>query len=303
MNTSILKPSLRTIKTGLAIALAVAIAKFFHLEAPFLSAISALFTVSVSISGSYRTALYRMTATLLGAFIASIFLFFGFHNSFAVGLSIIVLIQVFIQLKWQQSIITAGIITISVMLFDPAVNDSYILFSVSKVIDTFVGVVTGFLVNYFIFPPRREKVLVGKYRQILKDFIDKLGELLEKEGDVHISPLVSELNAITDETLTIEADHHFMKHQVYESDIWDINILFYKLFSLITQLIDKKQIVPLSEKNLHSLEKLLDRNIEQRFEDKDEQYERIFNSTIARIIITAEKIEDSLQKIESTMEK
>ena len=150
MNTSILKPSLRTIKTGLAIALAVAIAKFFHLEAPFLSAISALFTVSVSISGSYRTALYRMTATLLGAFIASIFLFFGFHNSFAVGLSIIVLIQVFIQLKWQQSIITAGIITISVMLFDPAVNDSYILFSVSKVIDTFVGVVTGFLVNYFI---------------------------------------------------------------------------------------------------------------------------------------------------------
>lgn len=303
MNTSILKPSLRTIKTGLAIALAVAIAKFFHLEAPFLSAISALFTVSVSISGSYRTALYRMTATLLGAFIASIFLFFGFHNSFAVGLSIIVLIQVFIQLKWQQSIITAGIITISVMLFDPAVNDSYILFSVSKVIDTFVGVVTGFLVNYFIFPPRREKVLVGKYSQILKDFIDKLGELLEKEGDVHISPLVSELNAITDETLTIEADHHFMKHQVNESDIWDINILFYKLFSLITQLIDKKQIVPLSEKNLHSLEKLLDRNIEQRFEDKDEQYERIFNSTIARIIITAEKIEDSLQKIESTMEK
>lgn len=287
----------------MAIALAVAIAKFFHLEAPFLSAISALFTVSVSISGSYRTALYRMTATLLGAFIASIFLFFGFHNSFAVGLSIIVLIQVFIQLKWQQSIITAGIITISVMLFDPAVNDSYILFSVSKVIDTFVGVVTGFLVNYFIFPPRREKVLVGKYRQILKDFIDKLGELLEKEGDVHISPLVSELNAITDETLTIEADHHFMKHQVNESDIWDINILFYKLFSLITQLIDKKQIVPLSEKNLHSLEKLLDRNIEQRFEDKDEQYERIFNSTIARIIITAEKIEDSLQKIESTMEK
>lgn len=132
------------------------------------------------------------------------------------------------------------------MLFDP-VNDSYILFSVSKVIDTFVGVVTGFLVNYFIFPPRREKVLVGKYRQILKDFIDKLGELLEKEGDVHISPLVSELNAITDETLTIEADHHFMKHQVNESDIWDINIL-YKLFSLITQLIDKKQIVPLSEK-------------------------------------------------------
>ena len=126
---------------------------------------------------------------------------------------------------------------------------------------------------------------------------------MEKEGDVHISPLVSELNAITDETLTIEADHHFMKHQVNESDIWDINILFYKLFSLITQLIDKKQIVPLSEKNLHSLEKLLDRNIEQRFEDKDEQYERIFNSTIARIIITAEKIEDSLQKIESTMEK
>lgn len=36
MNTSILKPSLRTIKTGLAIALAVAIAKFFHLEAPFI---------------------------------------------------------------------------------------------------------------------------------------------------------------------------------------------------------------------------------------------------------------------------
>lgn len=303
MNTSIFKPSLRTIKTGLAVALSLAIARFFHLEAPFLSAISALFTVNVSISGSYKTALYRMTATLLAAVIASIFLSFGFHNSIAIGIGIIVLIQIFIKLKWQQSIITAGIMLISIMLFDPAVNDSYILFSLSKVIDTFIGVVTGFLVNFLLFPPRREKVLVEKYRKLLKEFIDKLGELLEKEGDVHISPLVAELNAITDETLTIEADHHFIKHRLNESEIWEINILFYKLFSFITQLIDKQQIVPLSDKNLKSLEQLLKRNIEQRFEDKDENYEKVFNATISRIIMTAEKIEERLKEIEGSIEK
>lgn len=296
-----LKPSIRTVKTGLAVAVSLAAASFFRLEAPFLSGISALMTVNDSISGSFKTALFRMTATALGALIACLFQFFGFTNSFAIGLSIILLVQIFIQLKWQESIITAGIVTISIMLYHPASHEAYILFSISKIIDTFVGVATGFFINYLILPPRRESYLIRYYRRLLKEFIKKLGELLEKEGDVHISPLVTELNSITEETLIIEQDHRFIENNIKEQDIWDVNTLFYKLFSLITQLIDKKQIVPLSNENKASLEDLLNRNIAQRHDDEEnKEYEKIFNFTISEIIHISQLIETRLKEIENS---
>ncbi|MGO4987741.1 MAG: hypothetical protein GX985_03620 [Gallicola sp.] len=301
MKFSIYRPSIRTVKTGLAVAVSLAIANFFHLEAPFLSGISALMTVNDSISSSFKIALFRMTATVLGAVIACLFQFAGFTNSFAIGLAIVLLVQLFILLKWQESIITAGIVTISIMLFNPASHEAYILFSVSKIIDTFVGVATGFLINYLILPPRREVILVEYYRSILQEFIKKLGELLEKEGDVHISPLIAELNSITNETLTIEEDKRFIQNRVKETEIWEINTLFYILFSLITQLIDKKHIVPLTDKNKKALEELLDRDIQQRYDDKDKDYEKIFNFTISRIISTSRSIEKRLKEIESSV--
>ncbi|MBK7921369.1 MAG: hypothetical protein IPJ92_04835 [Veillonella sp.] len=42
MKFSIYRPSIRTVKTGLAVSVSLAIANFFHLEAPFLSGISVI---------------------------------------------------------------------------------------------------------------------------------------------------------------------------------------------------------------------------------------------------------------------
>lgn len=298
MKSKLKFPSIRTIKTGIAVASALAIANFFSLETPFLSGISALMTVNDSVSDSFKTALYRLTATILGATIACIFHFFEFTNSFAIGLAIILLIQIFIILGWQRSIIAAGIVTISIMLFIPDSHESFIFFSISKIIDTFVGVAIGFLVNYLLFPPRRESFLIDSYREILDEFVNKLGELLEKEGDIHLSPLVLELNSITSDTLTLEADDKFIKKTISSSDIWKINTLYYKLFSLISQLTDKKQIVPLTDKNKDALEKLLHRKIVQRYEDNDPEYEKIFNLIISRILNMVHLIEKNLQELE-----
>ena len=302
MNLNFLKPNIRTVKMGIAIAVSIGLAQALSLESPFQAGISALFTVNDSISSSFKVALNRVLATIIGGIIAVAFHGLAFTNFLAVGLAVLLLTQICLNLGWSSAIIPAAIVTISTLLFEAPSFEASGLYAGSKVVDTFVGVAVGFVINYFILPPRRENHLVSYYGEILQEFIGKFGELLEKEGAIHLSPLVESLNEITEETTTIEADEKFVREKISNSKIWEMNMLFYKLFSYIANLQDKNKIVPLDNKNKKDLEKLLDRPITQRFEDKDPEYEKVFNNIVRKIIRTVHQIQEELKEIKAEVE-
>lgn len=294
----------RIIKTALAVAISILISQALGLRSPTLAGISALITITSSISDSFKMASTRMGGTIIGALIGCLFHVIGFTNGFAIGIALFILINIFVALKWNDAIVTAGIVTISVMVFNPALADINIwLYAGNTIIDNFVGVIVGFLVNIFFLPPNQEAFLVHHYDLVLKTFKSKVLDLLEHNHEIQLSPIVKELNAITLETLNVEKETQFIKKSIALSEIWEVNTQFYKAFSLLTQITQREKLVPLTEMNKEDLETLLGREIHPLEGEPDEKYEIIYNYHVSQFIKTLRVITLEIADLNSRLEE
>lgn len=290
----------RIIKSSIAVALSIMISQALGLRSPLLSGIAALITVTYSISSSYEAAFNRIFGTVLGGVIGGCFQYFGITNGFAIGFAVFLLINAFIRLKWQDAIITACIVTMSVMLFNPKGEDiTHLMFTVHTIIDNFVGVIVGFAVNYYFLPPNQELFLVKHYNLVLKTFREKILDLLEHNHEIQLSPLVKELNAITMETLNVEKETPFLKKDITLAEIWEVNTQFYKAFSLLTQIAQRDKLVPLSARNKEDLEILLGREIHPHASEPHEEYEMIYNYHVESFIKTLRVITEEISDLSS----
>lgn len=294
----------RIIKSSLAVALSIMISQSIGLRSPLLSGIAAFITITHSISSSYKAAFNRVFGTLLGGLLGGLFQFLGFTNGFAIGFALFLLINVFIRLKWQDSIVTAGIVTMSVMLFNPVGEDiTPMMFTLHTVLDNFVGVIVGFLVNYYFLPPNQERFLVMHYGLVLQTFREKVLDLLEHNHEIQLSPIVKELNAITLETLSVEKDTQFLHKDITLAEIWEVNTQFYRAFSLLTQITQRERLVPLSDKNKKDLEILLGREIHPLTGEPHKEYEVIYNYHVESFIKTLRVITEEISDLSYRIEK
>ncbi len=294
----------RIIKSSLAVALSIMISQTLGLRSPLLSGIAAFITITYSISSSYKAAFSRVFGTILGGLLGGFFQLIGITNGFAIGIAIFILINIFIRLKWQDYIITAGIVTMSVMLFHPTTEEmTYMMFTLHTVLDNFVGVIVGFIVNYYFLPPNQERFLIRHYNLVLQTFREKVLDLLEHNHEIQLSPIVKELNAITLESLNVEKDTPFVKKDIALVEIWEVNTQFYRAFSLLTQITQRERLVPLSDKNKKDLEILLGRKIHPLSGEPHEEYELIYNYHVESFIKTLRVITEEIADLSYRIEK
>lgn len=160
---------MRTIKTALTATLC-ALLYFIIDRNPTFACIGAIFGLGSDMENSKLNGGNRLFGTIIGGVIGMllfpIYLFFcpkgGFHWPllFFLFLGTILLILISVFLRWPGAIQPGGVL-LCIILFNTPV-DTYISYSINRIIDTAVGVVMALLVNDF-FP--RERIV--KYMRAL----------------------------------------------------------------------------------------------------------------------------------------
>ena len=140
---------LRTIKTGIAVFLAVIVAKIAHFEYPFFMGMTAIIAMDKTMSKSLIMGRNRVLGTLFGAIIGVLLSYIDRCNALLCGIGIILLILICNRLKLQGSITIGGIVMLAIMVHT---YKTPIFYGFHRTLDTLVGAFIAFIVNAVIFP-------------------------------------------------------------------------------------------------------------------------------------------------------
>lgn len=157
----------RTIKTGITVLVCALISfLIFNRESAFISSMSGVTCLQNSVKGSVSTGKNRITGTIFGAVIGFIFAslsrYMGnnkFIISLVAGIGTIATIYLCIVFSIQDCINTACVMFLMIMM---SISESqWLTYSITRTIDTFVGVLVGITVNKYVLKNSFKKVKKG----------------------------------------------------------------------------------------------------------------------------------------------
>jgi uncharacterized membrane protein YgaE (UPF0421/DUF939 family) len=250
------KIGMRTIKTGIAVAIGLFIAELLGLNSHLFVGIGAISTMQASVSESFVNGKNRMLATVMGALVAVLIEFLFPHNVIFLGLGIIIVIQILNILGWKNSIALAGIVFIAVSLnTDIAIIPS----AFNRTLDTFVGIVVGVLVNYFIATPNIDKLFSLFRDEFLLKAKDYSYKLTVAKSVVDIVSLREDLVELEKLQVLIENDTKINIAKNKERIQSTITIhKMQDIYSSLSSLEIMKHIAILSPANLNLIEEVYD---------------------------------------------
>ena len=193
---------LRTVKTGLAVALALFFADLRSSPLPIFAAIGAIVAMNRTVGDAFETCRTQFFGILLGAGFGAVFvnLLVGFRY-IGIGIGLIMLILLCVQLRLQFAVPLACIVFVSICL-SPA-NEAF-EYGANRLLDTSIGLATALVVNLVIKPyNNRERIvnLLTHFRQSVPAYVE--------ERVVHgrypdLTPLRAQLDRIASELATFE---------------------------------------------------------------------------------------------------
>ena len=204
MNIRKYRIGMRTIKTGLAVSISVMIAELVGLSSPLFVGIGAISTMQASVSESFAMGKNRILGTIMGALVALVMSYLFPSNILFLALGIIIVIHFLNLLGWKKSINLSAIVFLAVFLNH---EEAMIPYATNRVLDTFIGIVVGMLINYFIAAPNNDTL----FYKLATPFIDEVKCLTydvvigKKKMDLsvlkdNLSELVKVQDLIEDET-------------------------------------------------------------------------------------------------------
>ena len=198
---------LRTVKTGLAVALALLFADLRGSPAHIFAAIGAISAMSRSVDDSVASCRTQFFGILLGASFGTLFvrLFEGLHY-FGIGLELIVLILLCVQLRLRFAVPLACIVFVSVCL-SPASEALH--YGTNRLLDTSIGLLTALAVNIAIKPYNNR----AQIERMLMYFIQSAPSLV-KERALYghypaLTPLERQLERLAQELAVFEGQNVF----------------------------------------------------------------------------------------------
>lgn len=141
---------LRTVKTAVAVALALLIADLRGSPAPIFAAIGAIVAMNRTLGDAVQSCLTQFAGILLGAGFGAVFVnLFEGARYFGVALGIVGLILLCVELKLQFAVPLACIVFVSICL-SPA--DGAFLYGLNRLLDTSIGLGVALVVNIVLKP-------------------------------------------------------------------------------------------------------------------------------------------------------
>lgn len=167
---------LRTIKTGIAVSIAMIISVFFETGNPFYVIIAAIIAMQPTVSDSWRIGLNRMLGTFLGAIIGVVFAYAIPVNPITTGIGIVVLITILNRFNWRESISIGSVVFIGIFLNE---GSNHFQYASGRLLDTSIGIGVAVIVNYLIYPPTYDNKIIKEINGTSKHIWNYIYNILE----------------------------------------------------------------------------------------------------------------------------
>lgn len=185
------KPGMRNIKTGIGVMICVLIGYFHIIDSTFFAATACIVCMQTTVKGSLTVGINRLKGTLIGGLMGFLFVLIRPGEPILSCLGIITTIYICNILKINKSITIACIVFCAIHL---NIGDSSpIAYSMSRTLDTSIGVIIGVAVNYFIYRPNYLESIYKEIRIIEKTSIKLLKSEIEKGVHADISSLKNDI--------------------------------------------------------------------------------------------------------------
>lgn len=175
----------RIVKTGVAVGLCIFIAQLLHLEYPFYSAIATVIALQATMADSFKQGLNRLKGTFIGAVFGYLFALVAVNNPLWTGLGIIVTFAVLNYMRWKEAMQIASVLFIAITL---NIMGEPLNYAINRFIDTALGILVAFLVNWLIFPPKYKEQVENAFDeardQVIKIYRLAFRAILDSEKTV-----------------------------------------------------------------------------------------------------------------------
>lgn len=231
----------RTMKTGLAVALAILITETFNYQFGLVAVITSVVAMQPSIMRSLTYIKETAISTVIGVVFALIAAYtIGLHP-LSIGITVILAITFNIKMGWVKTV-NLSILTIAIIMMsgEQTINFMYLTQRLSLIV---IGISSAFIINTLIFPPNHQKLLYD----VIKKALDKTSFLLrvipnktmkvkelklkEKELKDDIKEISNYLSIINDEKgrMFIRDRFHFMRDIIIFKQMLKVVELEYRL--------------------------------------------------------------------------
>ncbi|MEW9076920.1 FUSC family protein [Terrisporobacter glycolicus] len=188
------KPGMRNIKTGIGVMICVLIGKMNVIDSTFYAAIACIVSMQTTVKSSLTVGINRLKGTFIGGLIGFLFVLIHPGDPIISCLGIITTIYICNILKINKSITIACVVYCAILL---NIGDaSPIAYSLSRTLDTSIGVIVGVAVNYFIYRPDYLESIYKEIRIIEETSIRLLKSEIEKGEHADISSLKNEITRL-----------------------------------------------------------------------------------------------------------
>ena len=188
------KPGMRNIKTGIGVMICVLTGYLNIIDNTFFVAAACIVCIQTTVKSSLTVGFNRLKGTFIGGLIGFLFVLIRPGDPILSCLGVITTIYICNILKINNSITIACVVYCAIYL---SVGDANpIAYSISRTLDTSVGVIIGVAVNYYIYRPNYLQSIYEEIRIIEKTSIKLLKSEIEKGVHADISSLKNEIASL-----------------------------------------------------------------------------------------------------------
>ena len=286
---------MRSLKTGLAVLICLALYTVLPLNQPTLAVLVAVMAIQNNIVDSVTFSKNRLIGTILGTIIGIVYIQVAGDSLIFVAVGVIVLITLLNKLNQSRNIVIALVLFINIIT--GVVTGNPIIYGLNRFANTLVGILVGFLINYFIKPPNQISNIKHNVIEIVDEIEHVVKELIFSDKDIDLQIFKKELLLIEESLSIYNEDKKYLvavmdKIKYVENSIDNYRILY----SHINIIKDKRGI--LDKQNIQQVKVVFGEvYIPQKNISSDEAYILIYNYHISEIMKKIIKIKNDLESV------
>jgi uncharacterized membrane protein YgaE (UPF0421/DUF939 family) len=160
----------KALRVGIAAGLCMLISNLLKLKFPFFVILPAVMPISTFFGETIKFGINRIIGTFIGALVGVLFAYIQTQNMLLTGLGVMFIIYVCDYLKWDSTTSIACLVFASIMV--GVKGPSALIYSVHRLLDTFIGIAVTTIVNNYVFNPDMSKLLINKAKDIKEDLLN-----------------------------------------------------------------------------------------------------------------------------------
>lgn len=282
------KIGMRNIKTAISVSICVALAHVFNREYIFYAAIASVIAMQSSVTDSFKAGKNRILGTIAGAVIGFVCAFISPNNIILCGVGIVILIFICNSLGWNKSITISCIVFLAIML--NLNGRSPFMYSINRIIDTFIGITVAVLVNYFILPPKHWDKLYDQYILAIDKVFIIIEEKLCNHKKVNLDKLENEILKLESNLNTYTSELRIRQQEnVYIDKIKKIINVCNEIYIHLKIIESIEKVCGLNESNYAKVADMFSKEpIKEKGKD---EISTVFNYHVEKILNLLDKLE------------